>query len=73
MLTCGKKVSLLGKHNIKTSFNIACSRLRDSRARWIEKARTQKWDGKKLGREGAEWFNALIGLRSMAVLVGRAK
>ena len=32
---------------------LACSRLRDSRVRWIEKAQTQKWNGRKLGREGA--------------------
>ena len=32
---------------------IACSRLRDSRVRWIEKAQTPKQNGRKPGRAGA--------------------
>ena len=36
---------------------IVCSRLRDSWARWIEKARRRKQNGRKLRREGASPFS----------------
>ena len=35
--------------------SLACSRLLDSRGRWIENARTRKQNGRKLGRAGASF------------------
>ena len=35
--------------------SLACSRLLNSRGRWIEKARTRKQNGRKLGRGGASF------------------
>ena len=35
-----------------SKWEVACSRLRDCGVHWIEKVRTRKWDGRKLGKGG---------------------